>query len=56
MSVTDEYYVVSTNSQTLMGMLEKKTDLPLAVLNRFKGELLSKSQARLLGVSLSEET
>ena len=38
-----------------MRMLEK-TDLPSSVLNRFKGELYSSSQARLLGVSLSEET
>ena len=48
-------YVVPTNTQTLMRMLEK-TDLPSSVLSRFKGELYSSSQARLLGVSLSEET
>ena len=48
-------YVVPTNSQTLMRMLEK-TDLPSSVLSRFKGELYSSSQARLLGLSLSEET
>ena len=48
-------YVVPTNSQSLMRMLEK-TDLPSSVLNRFKGELYSSSKARLLGVSLSEET
>ncbi len=38
-----------------MRMLET-TDLPSAVLNRFKGELYKSSQARLLGVSLSEQT
>lgn len=47
-------YVVGINTQTLMRMLGK-TDLPSAVLSRFKGELYSSSQARLLGVSLSEE-
>ncbi len=48
-------YVIPTNTQTLMRMLQK-TDLPAAVLSRFKGELYGSSQARLLGVSLSEET
>lgn len=48
-------YVIPTNTQTLMRMLEK-TDLPSSVLSRFKGELYSSSHARLLGVSLSEET
>ena len=48
-------YVIPTNSRTLMRMLET-TDLPSAVLNRFKGELYKSSQARLLGVSLSEQT
>ncbi len=48
-------YVIGIDTQTLMRMLGK-TDLPAAVLSRFKGELYSSSQARLLGVSLSEET
>ena len=48
-------YVVPINSETLMHILEK-TDLPSSVLSRFKGKLYSSSHARLLGVSLSEET
>ena len=46
-------YVVPINSETLMQILDK-TDLPSSVLSRFKGELYNSSQARLLGVSLSE--
>ena len=48
-------YVMGIDTQALMRMLGK-TDLPATVLGRFKGELYSASQARLLGVSLSEET
>ena len=46
-------YVVPINTETLMQILDK-TDLPSSVLSRFKGELYNSSQARLLGVSLSE--
>ncbi len=35
-------------------MLRAKTDLPSTVLKRFQGDLQTRSNARLLGVEMSE--
>ncbi len=47
-------YVYPTDSAALFRMLTHKTDLPASVLQRFKGDLYSSNNARLLGVELSE--
>jgi hypothetical protein len=47
-------YQYPTDSASLMRLLQKQTDLPDTVLQRFKTTLSVTSSARLLGVELSE--
>lgn len=47
-------YVYSTDVAALLHMLRAKTDLPSTVLKRFQGDLQTRSNARLLGVEMSE--
>ena len=47
-------YVYPTDSAALLRMLNLKTDLPSSVLRRFNNEIQTSSDARLLGVELSD--
>ncbi len=47
-------YAYSTDSAALMGMLQRETDLPTDILNRFEVQMSSSPSARLMGVDLSE--
>ncbi len=47
-------YVYPTDSGTLLRMLDRRTDLPASVLQRFKGDLFTQPTAKLLGVELSD--
>jgi hypothetical protein len=47
-------YEYPTDSAALLRMLNLKTDLPSSVLRRFQGEIYTSSDARLLGVELSD--
>ena len=47
-------YSYRTDSATLLRMLNLKTDLPSSVLRRFHGEMQTSSDAKLLGVELSD--
>lgn len=47
-------YQFATDSEALMRMLQKKTDLSRDTLKRFEGEMYSSSCARLTGVELSD--
>jgi hypothetical protein len=44
-----------TDSDSLLRMLHKQTDLPSPVLERFEGNLNERRSAKLLGVELSEQ-
>ncbi len=48
-------YSYPTDSSTLIRMLERGTDLPSAVLQRFRGDIFGSAKARLLGVELSDD-
>ena len=47
-------FTCATDSATLLTMLRRQTELPAYVLDRFKGDLLTSTRARILGVELSE--
>jgi len=47
-------YQYPTDTAELLKMLHQQTDLPEAVLQRFKGDLCSTQHARLMGVELNE--
>ena len=47
-------YEYHTDSSSLLWMLHRQTDLPAAVIDRFERNMYSSSDARLLGVELSE--
>ena len=47
-------YSYRTDSTALLRLLNLKTDLPSSVLRRFQGEIHTSSDARLLGVELSD--
>jgi hypothetical protein len=47
-------YEYPTDTAALFRMLHQQTDLPEAVLQRFKGDLCEMHKAQLLGVELSE--
>ncbi|MDP9049602.1 MAG: hypothetical protein M3O31_02620 [Acidobacteriota bacterium] len=47
-------YQYLTDSSALLQMLRKQTDLPQSVLQRFESNIYSSSNARLLGVELSD--
>jgi len=49
-------YQYPTDTQELLKMLHKQTDLPSTVLQRFITNLSTSHNARLLGVELSEGT
>jgi hypothetical protein len=48
-------YQHSTTAQELLDMLDKRTDLNAAVLERFREELRFSQQAKLCDVEMSEE-
>jgi hypothetical protein len=47
-------YQFPTDSESLMKLLRRETDLPAPALERFEGKLCTVIGARLLGVELSE--
>jgi len=47
-------YIFPTDSDALMQLLRKATNLRAAALERFEGKLAAPVEARLLGVELSE--
>lgn len=47
-------YKFPTDSDTLMQLLRKETNLRAPALERFEGKLTAPAEARLLGVELSE--
>jgi hypothetical protein len=47
-------YQFATDSDAVMRMLQKKTDLSRDTLKRFEGEMYSFPSARLVGVEMSE--
>jgi hypothetical protein len=47
-------YQYLTDSSALLQMLRKQTDLPATVLQRFESNMYASTNARLLGVELSE--
>jgi hypothetical protein len=47
-------YQFPTDSESLMRLLRRETDLPAPTLERFEGKFCSPIGARLLGVELSE--
>ena len=47
-------YQFPTDSESLMRLLRRSTDLSSTVLKRFEGELHKLTHARLLGVDLSD--
>ena len=47
-------YQYHTDSSTVLWMLHRQTDLPAAVIERFERNMYSSTDARLLGVELSE--
>jgi hypothetical protein len=47
-------YEYSTDSASLLTMLRRQTDLPASVLQRFESNMYASTDARLLGVELSE--
>jgi hypothetical protein len=49
------HYQHSTTAQELLDMLDKRTDLNAAVLERFREELRFSQQAKLCDVEMSEE-
>jgi hypothetical protein len=47
-------YQYLTDSSALLQMLRKQTDLPATVLQRFESNMYASTNARLLGVELSD--
>jgi hypothetical protein len=47
-------YQYLTDSAELLRMLRQQTDLPASVLQRFEGNMYHSTNAKLLGVELSE--
>jgi hypothetical protein len=46
----------TTNLDSLLRMLRKRTDLPSTVLDKFENEIYSRKGANLLGIDLTENT